>query len=154
MEESSNSNTTSTTTNRNNSPIKNSANRVVPTSDSTTGYTDYALVTQVKENCGASDSRQTSTNSAFPVTLHALLSEVEQGGIESIVRWCPHGRSILVRDQQAFEKCILPKWFRQKKYSSFQRQLNLYGFQRVTHGFDKGACKLSFWQFDLWCFRH
>jgi HSF-type DNA-binding len=31
------------------------------------------------------------------------------------------------------------RFFSQSKYASFQRQLNLYGFSRMTHGVDKGA---------------
>ena len=31
------------------------------------------------------------------------------------------------------------RFFRQTKYPSFQRQLNLYGFSRFAHGKDKGA---------------
>lgn len=34
--------------------------------------------------------------------------------------------------------CIC-SWFRQSKISSFQRQLNLYGFKRITIGQDKGG---------------
>ena len=30
-------------------------------------------------------------------------------------------------------------WFRQQKYASFQRQLNIYGFKRITAGPDKGG---------------
>lgn len=33
----------------------------------------------------------------------------------------------------------MPKYFRMSRFSSFQRQLNLYDFQRVTEGPDKGA---------------
>jgi hypothetical protein len=104
--EGSHCNTTSNTTKINNNASKTATNRDVPTFDSTTGYTDYA---KVKEICSGSDSRHTSTNSAFPVALHILLSEIEQGGMESIICWSPHGRSVIVRDQPAFEKFILPK---------------------------------------------
>jgi HSF-type DNA-binding len=33
----------------------------------------------------------------------------------------------------------MPLHFRMSRYSSFQRQLNLYDFQRITEGPDKGA---------------
>ena len=31
------------------------------------------------------------------------------------------------------------RWFRMKSFASFQRQLNMYGFQRITQGIDRGC---------------
>jgi hypothetical protein len=67
-------------------------------------FRDYAHVK--REDFAFHDD--SSKSSMFPVRLHDLLSEVERLGWEWIVGWCPHGRSLLVRDQNAFEDKILP----------------------------------------------
>lgn len=51
----------------------------------------------------------------------------------------PHGRSFLVHDREKFVKIIMPKYFNQTKYTSFQRQLNMYGFRHLTIGMDRNA---------------
>ena len=46
----------------------------------------------------------------------------------------------------------MPLHFRQTKLTSFQRQLNLYGFRRITRGKDSGAYYHEFFlrgRFDL-----
>lgn len=82
----------------------------------------------------------------FPYKLHVMLdameTEASRGDTDgtSIVRWQPHGRAFKVLQPRRFVEEIMPCFFNQTKYASFQRQLNLYGFSRITNeGPDKGA---------------
>jgi hypothetical protein len=88
------------------------------------------------------ESSQTSTNNnsntAFPLKLYEMLSTIEQDGFSHIVSWQPHGRCFVVHKPDEF-KDILPRYFKLSKVASFQRQLNLYGFTRLTRGNDKGG---------------
>jgi hypothetical protein len=74
----------------------------------------------------------------FPLKLHSMLEAVEKEGLEDVVSWQPHGRCFVVHDSKEMAN-ILIKYFKVSKVSSFQRQLNLYGFQRLTKGQDKGG---------------
>jgi HSF-type DNA-binding len=74
----------------------------------------------------------------FPVKLYEMLIRVEDEGLNRIVSWQPHGRCFVVHDPVQF-KALLPNFFKLSKIASFQRQLNLYGFQRLTVGVDKGG---------------
>jgi len=76
---------------------------------------------------------------AFPQLLHKLLEEAEHNGFQDIVSWQPHGQAFRIHDKQEFAKRILPTYFRMSKFTSFQRQINLYCFRRLTTGNDKGA---------------
>ena len=75
----------------------------------------------------------------FPVKLHLMLSRVEEEDLGHIVSWQPHGRCFLVHKPKEFVDEIMPTYFRQSKLTSFQRQLNLYGFSRITAGRDRGG---------------
>jgi len=74
----------------------------------------------------------------FPLKLHEMLDRVVKDSLESIVSWQPHGRCFVVHKPQEFVE-LLPDHFKLSKLASFQRQLNLYGFQRITKGYDKGG---------------
>lgn len=68
----------------------------------------------------------------FPLKLHRLLETAEKEQVSDIVSWLPHGRAFIVRKSKEFVSQVLPKVFKQSKLTSFQRQLNLYGFRRIT----------------------
>jgi len=85
-------------------------------------------------------SETTSTGiAAFPWKLHDVLEDAERKGFANIVSWMMDGRAFKVHDQKLFESQIMSRYFNQTMYKSFQRQLNIYGFQRVTSGESKGS---------------
>ena len=67
-----------------------------------------------------------------------MIEEIEAQGLSNVVSWQPHGRCFKVHDVPTF-KILLQNYFKLSKLASFQRQLNLYGFQRLTVGLDKGS---------------
>jgi len=75
----------------------------------------------------------------FPEKLHYMLSRVDAEGVSHIVSWQPHGRCFIVHQPQQFVQEVMPRFFKQTKLTSFQRQLNLYGFVRLTAGTDRGG---------------
>lgn len=75
----------------------------------------------------------------FPLKLHELLEKAEEEGLSDIVSWQPHGRAFVVHKPKEFVSGIMHRFFRQTKLTSFQRQLNLYGFNRLTKGSDSGG---------------
>jgi hypothetical protein len=65
-------------------------------------------------------------NTAFPSKLFQML---ENNTNSEVFGWLSNGQSFGIFDQARFAE-ILPVYFKHKKLSSFQRQLNLYGFRR------------------------
>ena len=80
-----------------------------------------------------------STKLPFVWKLYEMLEGVENCGNDYIVSWVESGKAFKVHQHQKFLKNIIPIYFKQKQYKSFQRQLNYYGFTRITHGPNMGA---------------
>jgi hypothetical protein len=75
----------------------------------------------------------------FPVKLHSLLDS-SSDEFDHIISWQPHGRCFLLHKPQEFLKRVMNHYFKQTKLTSFQRQLNLYGFHRlIAPGPDRGG---------------
>jgi HSF-type DNA-binding len=70
----------------------------------------------------------------FPHALYQLLDDtIGHTIITDIISWNDNGRSFRVHDRQRFVLKVLPKYFEQTKYTSFTRQLQLYGFERIKN---------------------
>jgi hypothetical protein len=75
---------------------------------------------------------------------------LDRSDLVDIISWMPHGRAFIVKKPKLFAVDVLPRFFKQTKYLSFTRQLNLWGFKRITKGLDGGAYVSSpFMCFDL-----
>ena len=77
--------------------------------------------------------------SLFPMKLHQVLDDAETKGFQHIISWHCEGKAFKVHDWKQFEQLLMPIYFAsQKKYKSFQRQLNLYEFERLNMVQEKG----------------
>ena len=84
----------------------------------------------------------------FPWKLHQLLDDAARGSCskdgssitnESIVSWLPNGRAFKIHDRINFVAKVMPIYFKTANYKSFHRSLNLWGFETVRQGVDRGA---------------
>eukprot|EP00588_Corethron_pennatum_P003967 CAMPEP_0194291888 /NCGR_PEP_ID=MMETSP0169-20130528/44412_1 /TAXON_ID=218684 /ORGANISM="Corethron pennatum, Strain L29A3" /LENGTH=604 /DNA_ID=CAMNT_0039039907 /DNA_START=8 /DNA_END=1822 /DNA_ORIENTATION=- len=96
-------------------------------------YRDFSTV---PDQAGFVRKKKGGVNQPFPEKLMEMLMKSED---TSVVSWLPHGRSFLVHRPKEFTENIMPQYFKQTKLTSFQRQLNLYGFRRITQGADAGS---------------
>jgi hypothetical protein len=76
----------------------------------------------------------------FPCQLHLLLDDAEIKGFSDVVSWLDGGTMFKVHKTKEFADHIMPYYFNQTRYKSFQRQLNCYRFHRFSAGEYKGTC--------------
>jgi FtsZ-binding cell division protein ZapB len=58
---------------------------------------------------------------------------VDDSSTDDLIRWAPDGLSFFVLHHEEFAKRVLPRFFKHSNFSSFVRQLNMYGFHKVPH---------------------
>mmetsp|Transcript_26290 Transcript_26290/g.64093 ORF Transcript_26290/g.64093 Transcript_26290/m.64093 type:complete len:715 (-) Transcript_26290:105-2249(-) len=124
--------------------ILNHAIRMGNTEDELGGQRTVAGSSQVPPAV-VSPSMQSSNSFQFPWKLYDMLEQAEQDGLQDIVAWqgdgAAYGTSFKVFKPQVFVEKLMPRYFKQTKYKSFQRQLNLYGYTRINEGPGKGGYK-------------
>ena len=83
--------------------------------------------------------RRKYSHESFPSKLIRLLHETAIAGRSGVISFTSSGRAFRVHDPEAFARDIAPIYFRHNQYSSFQRQLSMYGFERIQSGPENGA---------------
>lgn len=88
-----------------------------------------------------SRKRERGRPSVFPQTVHLMLSDLERLGMHDIASWIPGSNShFAIHKNKEFVNCVMPTYFNTNNLASFQRQMNMYGFVRVTDDCqEKGA---------------
>jgi len=84
-------------------------------------------------SCLAQDPNLPSSKLPFAWKLYEMLETVHKNEVDTdIVSWVDNGEAFKVHDLNRFVDEIVPTYFKQSKYKSFQRQLYFYGFIRET----------------------
>ncbi|KAJ3700134.1 hypothetical protein LUZ61_003839 [Rhynchospora tenuis] len=68
----------------------------------------------------------------IPPFLSKTYDIVDDPSVDSVVSWSPAGNSFVVWDPHLFERAVLPRNFKHSNFSSFVRQLNTYGFRKIS----------------------
>ncbi|KAI0748480.1 hypothetical protein C8Q80DRAFT_1270881 [Daedaleopsis nitida] len=68
----------------------------------------------------------------IPRFLLKLYEIVNDPANEALTKWSEAGDSFYIFNQEKFAREILGKWFKHQNFSSFVRQLNLYGFRKIA----------------------
>jgi hypothetical protein len=103
-------------------------------------FTSQSDILSIPDEISFSQGLDTVNNTqgtfeSFPMKLHRLLKEIERiPEKEYIVRFLPNGESFEFLNMSRFETELMKIYFpRMKSFASFQRQLNLYKFRRVSN---------------------
>ncbi|WWD10495.1 hypothetical protein V865_008631 [Kwoniella europaea PYCC6329] len=85
-----------------------------------------------------------------PAFLNKLYTMVSDESVNDLIYWADNGDSFFVPNAEQFGRELLPRWFKHSNFSSFVRQLNMYGFHKVPHlqsGALKNETPVELWEF-------
>ncbi|KAG2232250.1 HSF-type DNA-binding-domain-containing protein [Thamnidium elegans] len=101
-------------------------------------------------NWDTAESRKRSTKRGVSAFINKLFSMVNDRRYQHLISWNPNGRSFLVCNATRFAQEILPENFKHSNFSSFVRQLNMYGFHKINKSprGQRGNNKNEIWEFS------
>ena len=62
--------------------------------------------------------------------------------LDNLIVWSEDGGSFIIKNQGEFTKTLLPYYYKHSNMASFVRQLNMYGFHKVT-SVESGGLKVN-----------
>ena len=68
-----------------------------------------------------------------PAFLFKLWKALEATEFSQYISWSNNGNSFIIHDQNQFSRIVLPNFFKHSHFTSFVRQLNMYGFRKLTN---------------------
>ncbi|KAI8978513.1 HSF-type DNA-binding-domain-containing protein [Pilobolus umbonatus] len=79
-----------------------------------------------------------------------LFGMVSDGRNQNLISWNPSGFSFLVCNATRFSQEVLPEHFKHSNFSSFVRQLNMYGFHKINKSprGQRGNNENEIWEFS------
>ncbi|KAI9673450.1 MAG: hypothetical protein M1817_002912 [Caeruleum heppii] len=78
--------------------------------------------------------------------IHKLYSMLEDTHIQHLISWSGSNESFVMSPSSEFSK-VLSQYFKHTNISSFVRQLNMYGFHKVSDVFHTGSPDSPLWEF-------
>lgn len=111
------------------------------------------IVYRFKENkppCTKTDDQKECPPRKFKVSspfVSKLRLLVFNPKLKDAIRWTLDGKAIVIPNEETFKSCILnneTNMFKTKNFTSFVRQLNLYGFRKMPWGKNQPARNLTF----------
>ncbi|KAI8385662.1 HSF-type DNA-binding-domain-containing protein [Blakeslea trispora] len=113
------------------------------------------LQNQFSQQMSLQPPNSTQSNSTKPGSgntfVHKLYNMVVDKQYQHLIAWTYTGTSFVVCNITDFSKDVLPKHFKHNNFSSFVRQLNMYGFHKVNKS-PRGHRTLA--ENQIWEFSH
>lgn len=78
--------------------------------------------------------------------IHKLYNMLEDRSIQHLISWSNTNESFVMSRSNEFSK-VLAQYFKHTNISSFVRQLNMYGFHKVSDVFHSGSPDSTLWEF-------
>ncbi|KAI8636453.1 HSF-type DNA-binding-domain-containing protein [Parasitella parasitica] len=96
------------------------------------------------------DGNRRSAKRGVSTFISKLFSMVSDRRNQHLISWNPSGSSFLVCNATRFAQEVLPEHFKHSNFSSFVRQLNMYGFHKINKSprGQRGNNENEIWEFS------